>query len=235
MTKTSSIAEAQRLLDAGKRDEAKELLLTQGYVKQLDEEVMAAYLRLFPAQGVMREKIDGVIAQLKSADTTARADAAKSISKDARREMNMTLTEWLADPRTTGPLIELLDDPEPTVVEAAAQALGDIIFRYFQDLRAFDPLARLVGSPKKTIRQAAVFGVGALPHKERWQMLLPALSDKSVDVRRTACYAFSVGSGEGKIPASMQKQAIPILRGLLADTNADLRGVAKSALSHMGG
>lgn len=235
MSSPSAVAKARQLLEAGKRSEAKELLLTQGYVKRLDPEIIEAYPTLIPAQGVLLEKLNGVIAQLNAPDAAAKIEAAESIGKAARAETGIVSTEWLADPRTTGPLIELLADPDPAVVESAAQTLGNILFRHFRDLRAFDPLARLLEHPNKAIRRSAAHGIGLLNHKDRWKLLLPRLTDKSVDVRRAACQRFSVESGAGNVPASMQKLAVPIIKGLLADSNADVRGVAKSALSHMGG
>jgi HEAT repeat protein len=186
MQKSSAIEEAKKLLAENQLEKARDHLLEGGFIKQLDRQVEEAFLELIPVNEDLNEWLNGPIRQLQARDPKVRRDAARQIRIQAMKEFSLRRKAWMADPRTTGPLIQALRDPNDPVVEEVAGALAMIIKRYFPDLRAFDPLASLLASKRKGTRHYAVLGVGWLDREDRWDLLVPFLTDKAFEVRRAA-------------------------------------------------
>jgi HEAT repeat protein len=233
MKSTETISKAKQLLNENEWASAKELLLLEGFVKQMNPDIAQAYETLIVPRAALIEHLSAEIAQLQDTNPEIRASAANAINKQARAETSIYSTEWLADPRTTGPLIDLLADQNAMVVESAAQALASIFFGHFQDLRAFDSLTSLLNSPRSKTRRAAVACIGHLQHKKKWDYLVPMLMDKSAEVRNTTCYALMKTGDDEKLPPLVIKSAIKSLTALKTDPNEEVRLLAFDALEKL--
>lgn len=234
MTSSKTVAEARRLLNENQVDEARELLLREGYVDRADAQVQAAYESLIPVTPQLQEQLDGVLAQLQDADPRVRKKAANSFRRIAMKATSVILMKWMRDPRTTGRLIAALDDADPACKEESAGALAWTIWRYFPDLRAFEPLSALLSSSRKETRFYATLGIGWLNHPQRWKALLPMFSDKSEKVRQTACKAVVFNAGKAAIDAATKQQLRERLTACLTDTDVQVRTLASNGLHFLG-
>ena len=104
------------------------------------------------------------------------------------------LTPSLADPPPLRPLVALLADPDVTVVEATAWALGELRDPT-RDADAVAPLSRLATDHDDPIaREAAVAALGALGDPAGLPAILAACTDKPA-VRRRAVLALAPFEG----------------------------------------
>ncbi len=98
----------------------------------------------------------------------------------------------LAAIRPTPPIVALLDDPDPAVVEQAAWACGE------RDTEADPPIAQLASlatdHDDPLVREAAVAALGALGDEDGLAAVLAATSDKPA-VRRRAVLALAAFDG----------------------------------------
>ena len=98
----------------------------------------------------------------------------------------------LAAPRLSPPIDQLLDDPEPAVVEQAAWACGE------RDTDPEPPIARLAALARDhddpLVREAAVAALGALGDDAGLPAVLAATEDKPA-VRRRAVLALAAFDG----------------------------------------
>jgi HEAT repeat protein len=104
------------------------------------------------------------------------------------------LTPALPDPPALRPLVALLDDPDVTVVEAAAWALGEL-GETSRPAAAVAALARVTTDHDDPIaREAAVAALGALADPAGLPAILTACADKPA-VRRRAVLALAPYEG----------------------------------------
>lgn len=98
----------------------------------------------------------------------------------------------LAAPRLSPPIVAMLDDPDPAVVEMAAWAVGE------RDTDPNPPIARLcelaTTHDDPLVREAAVAALGALGDDEGLPAVLAATTDKPA-VRRRAVLALAAFDG----------------------------------------
>jgi HEAT repeat protein len=226
----NTISKAKTLLAAERVDEARELLLENGFIERLDSEIQAAYEQLIPLSKALQEQLSGPLASLRSKQAATRSKAADQIGREARKEWSSDRKVWLADPRTTGPLIKALDDVDDKVVEVAAAAIAAIARGYFPDLRAFDPLAKLLSSPKKNVRLYAVLGISSLHHPDRWKLLLNMTTDKVTDVRRTVCRSMVAYLPKSKLSPALRAKLIAAITPLQSDPDGVVKKVAGNVL-----
>jgi HEAT repeat protein len=113
------------------------------------------------------------------------------------------LTPSLPEPPGWHPLLALLDDPDVTVVEAAAWALGEL-GEPARDAGAVPVLARLTTEHDDPIaREAAVAALGALGDPAGLPAVLAACTDKPA-VRRRAVLALAPFQGP-EVDAAIEK------------------------------
>lgn len=124
----------------------------------------------------------------------------------------------LAARRRGGPdMVGLLDDPDPSVVEAAAWALGERGARH-----AVGALARVAtGHPDALCREAAVAALGAIGDPAGLPAILAACSDKPA-IRRRAVLALAPFEGP-EVDAA--------LRRALSDRDWQVRQAAEDLTS----
>lgn len=95
-------------------------------------------------------------------------------------------------PAGTVGLLALLDDPEPTVVEVAAWAIGE---RLPAEVGAVEHLSRLAtGHTDALVRESAVAALGSLGDPAGLEAVLAATEDKAA-VRRRAVVALAAFDG----------------------------------------
>jgi HEAT repeat protein len=236
MSGAEVIAQAKQWLKAGKWEEAKELLIEEGFQKRIDPVIVRAYEKLIPPRAPLLEHLDKELAQLQAVDPKVRKAAADAINKQARAEGSIYASEWLADPRTTGALLNALAKEQDVLVsEALASALASICFRHMQDLRVFDPMCALLASKRMKTRSSAVCALGYLRSDDKWAQLVPMLCDKSAEVRDSACYALMNKNDDEVLPPQVLKTAIHSLKAAKKDPNGTVRAHALIALERLCG
>jgi len=147
-------------------------------------------------------------AQLKSADTEGRREAAMSLSR-------------FKDKAVASLLLDALDDPSPIVRAAVVTALGDIA-----DSSVVRALTRVLTSDKEVfVRKAAAYALGRISGSESTKALVSVLKDKDPEVRGAA----AVSLGEHADPST----TAPLISAL-SDKDAFVRARAAAALGAIG-
>jgi hypothetical protein len=230
MNSESLISKAKELVAKGEADKARDLLLEEGFTARLDPEIQAVYPHVILPSKQLQDLLDGPLKLLKDKSPTARYRGADMICKEALKEYSVHRKISLGDPRTTGPLIEALDDTDPKVVEKAAAALGAILRRYFPDIRAFKRLTKLLKSPKKKERLYAVLGIGALGHEERWPLLLKMFDDRAGEVVRGVCRSLLDFLPDSGLDPVVTTKLIAQLKELIPVADNDTRPLCVSII-----
>jgi HEAT repeat protein len=134
--------------------------------------------------------------------TTAWRRACADPAPEVRRRA-AELTPALTDPPVPRPLVALLDDPDVTVVEAAAWALGELgeTARVAGAVPALSHMATDHDDP--IAREAAVAALGALADPAGLPAILTACTDKPA-VRRRAVLALAPFEGP-EVDAAIDK------------------------------
>jgi HEAT repeat protein len=226
------VARAKQLVASKKIDEARKLLLDEGFVQRSDRAVQAAYLELIPPADAKPE-LNEPLRRLASSDPDVRYKAIQAISREMFQESSIPRQAWASDPRVTTVLIDALEDEDKRVVEEAAGVLAVIVGRYFADLRAFEPLVPLLESGRKQTRVNAVAAIGKLSHQDRWRVLLPMFKDKAAEVRRSAVRQVVFNGADGSIPGDVLPDVKSELRRLLTDKDASTKTMAKTAIGKL--
>lgn len=229
----TAITRAQELVDQGKIDEARDVLLEAGFVRSDDEAVQREFVRLIPQSPALAAHRD-ILARVSARDAASRYKALNAISREVYQETSPDLKSWLADPRTTDVLIAAAGDNDPKVAQEAAAVLYIVLERYFADLRAFSPLVALLESKRKQTRLYAVFGIAELAHPERWKALLPMFKDRSAEVRKAACRAIVFNYGPGQASKEIHAALHQHVTELQSDEDASVRDMAGKARQRLG-
>lgn len=231
---TKAIDQAKALVRAGKVDEARTLLLEQGFVRRHDAEIENIYPNLIPPPSLLSARLTGDLLRVADPDPDVRYQALMVMQREVFGEASPDIRAWCADPRATDVLIRALRDDEPRVVEKAAGVLSMVLSRYFADIRAFEPLAGLLKSRRKQTRVYATYGIGYLAHPDRWRALLPIFQDTATDVRRTAVRVAVFNAPGSAMTDETRSKLLAGLRRLLADPDTSTRGMAETALQDLG-
>jgi HEAT repeat protein len=229
----TAIKRAKKLVDLGKIEEARDILLAAGFVSGEDATVQREFVKLIPPSEALAEHRD-VLARVSARTPAARYKALHAIAREVYKETSTYLKSWLADPRTTDVLIAAAADPDPKVAQEAACVLYIVLDRYFADRRAFQPLAALLHSKQKQTRLYAVFAIAALDHPDRWNVLLPAFEDRSVDVRKAACRAVVFNYRPGQASKGTLATLKQLVDERLSDPVAPVRSMAANARQQLG-
>lgn len=231
---TKAIDQAQALVKSGKVDEARNLLLEQGFVRRYDPEIGTAYPKLIPPTPLLSIRLKGDLLRVADHDPDVRYQALAVMLREVFGEASPDIRAWCADPRATDVLIRALRDEEPRVVEKAAGVLSMVLSRYFADVRAFEPLSGLLKSRRKQTRVYATYGIGYLAHPDRWRALLPMFKDTTTDVRRTAVRVAVFNAPGSAMPDDTRSELMAEMHRLLSDPDTSTRGMAKTVLQDMG-
>jgi len=159
------------------------------------------------------------------ADDQARASAALrprlyDSSPDVRYAVALALGE-LGDHNAVGPLVQLLDDPEPMPSQAAAVALGSI-----GDASAAEPLARALRGGRPELRLQAAIALPLVDPAGTLEPLQRALDDEDAEVRAAAAAAL----GDLKQEPSRERLA----KLSATDPELTVRLEAAAALARLG-
>jgi HEAT repeat protein len=229
----NAIERAKAHLEDGEAEEARDLLLAEGYVRREDADIQRAYAKLLRPSGVLATKITEVTAAVSDPSAEARYKALSALAREVFKETSLHIKAWVADPRVTGLLIGALDDEDPRVVEKAAAILSVVVSRYFADLRAFEPLVALLESKRKQTRLYAVFSIPYLARPDRWDVLLPAFEDAAPEVRQTAVRGVLSDEALDELPAGTRTALADALRPFVKDKDPATKVMAERALARL--
>jgi len=162
------------------------------------------------------EKIDCLIAQLRSAETTQEREAVTTALGDM-------------DKRVLPSLLALLHDTQGEVRYAAAVAISALSEHRDADwfVRAYreqvqGPLLQALADPESTVRAAAAQALGQWGNKRAVEPLLAAIQDADVEVRRAVVAALSSPKDERALE--------PLLTAFFTDDDMQVRSHAAEAL-----
>lgn len=234
MPARAPVKQAKELIKQNRAEQARALLLKHGFIQATDAAAQKAFFDLLPPSEQLARQLAGPLKQLRDSSAAARLKAARALYNEARKETSTKRAAWMADPRTTAPLIAALTDEDPRVAEEAAGALAEIIIRYFPDQRAFPALARALRHPRKEMRLNAARSISLLRHKDRWQVLLPLLADKTADVRQEVCMVVTDAAMRGDLSARERRELRPAMLRALQDKDSEVRLLAANALREIG-
>ena len=226
-------------------EDARDLLLTHGYEKSLDEDVQALYSELIPENYAFERASKGILKELRSRTVPTRQAAARRMLKETcdvvTREQNL----WLRHPETVAALIKAFGrESDSKAASDLALALGGVYDRYLADLRIFPALFPHMDSEDKSVRVAAVRATKSCPDREKWPKVLeileslpaqPLLRAASAHVRAGAVGKDPFEQGPLRGPLSLKRQLLPVLlanaeRKLSDDARAELHGALAAVL-----
>ncbi len=157
----------------------------------------------------------GALARLDDLATTELAAALQDPQSEVRRR-----AAQLAATTTAPPLLDTLADPDPTVVEMTAWALGERPLEVVSEAELVSLRAVAAGHDDALCREAAVAALGALGDEEALPIVLTALEDKPA-IRRRAVLALAAFEGE---------QVTAALRRATGDRDWQVRQAAEDLL-----
>jgi HEAT repeat protein len=166
------INSARELLAAGKTDDARELLLENGYVTRSEPTIQKAYLHLVPVSATLRAVLDEVYVGLGDRDPKVRFDAASKLVRECTKAYPRDNVRWMRDPRASEPLIHAVQDPDTKVSERALRALSCLVCKYFRDQRALPAFVAKLSHAKQDTRNNAISGVGCMGLEEGLEHLI---------------------------------------------------------------
>ncbi|WP_231585410.1 HEAT repeat domain-containing protein [Methanosarcina sp. WWM596] len=132
------------------------------------------------------------------------------------------IEDCIQDPRAFDPLIQMLNDDNENVREAAVSALGQR-----KDPRAFDPLTQMLYDSSSNVRETAVSALGQSKDPRAVGLLIQMLDDPEVNVKESAIFALCQ-SGDSRV-------VDPLFRIFNdPDTNTYIRKYSEEALERLG-
>lgn len=229
------VEQARTLLADGKAETAELLLLRAGWDDGQDAAAREAHAELFPPNPILKERLAGVLADLRADDPKTARRAAAHIVRDALGEATPAHAAWLRSPLTTGILIDALGSSDPIVVDAALISLCRITSVYFRDQRAYPALAGLLGSQRWLTRMWAVRCVAALRRADAFRQLKPLLTDEVAFVRRQAFDWLERARALDVLSEKAQGELEQAAMAALDDPDAEVKGRAAVVLGAVGG
>jgi HEAT repeat protein len=157
---------ATRLLADGRMDDARELLLVEGYIKRSHPAIQRAYPRLLPEVPTLRTMLTEVYSHLDDPNPKVRLDAATKVYRECAKVYPRDNVRWMRDPRATEPLIKAARDPDSRVSERAVKALSCLVCSYFPDQRAVAAFLPKLSDRKQDVRITAIHGIGGLRRED---------------------------------------------------------------------
>ena len=111
------------------------------------------------------------------------------------RALGLRVLSKTGDARLIRRLARFLEDPDPEVRSQAAYLIADLMIQTpLEDMKTLglETLGGLIKDEVVSVRLAAVEGLGRVKSIEASRMLLTAMRDPSIEVRRQACTAIQV-------------------------------------------
>jgi hypothetical protein len=112
-TPESIIARAETLLKGGKVDDARELLLEEGYVLRSEPKIQSVFLERIPILGTLRKILDERYRSIDDDDPKVRFKSLSAVNRELCRQTLRDNVFWMRDPRAADPIIKrrVLDGP----------------------------------------------------------------------------------------------------------------------------
>lgn len=177
------VEEAKKLIQVGNSEEAKKLLLCEGYFRQLDSIVQQAFKSWFAQPVAFNPEMQTAIDDLFSDDVFIRRKASSYISRKALGTISGKIGECIRDPRTLDILLKALADPDEKVVANITIALAMFCSRYqHPDLRIYDHVKDLFVNHSAEVKIHAVMAIQLFPFSEKWNYIYSVL-DKKPSIR----------------------------------------------------
>lgn len=180
MDNSNVVQQVKELIALGELRLARNLLLEEGYVNQLNPLIQKEFFELFPKNPELILEEQTTLKELFSPNEESRLRAAKYICRQASNETALKREAWLKDPRTIDVLIKATEDESPKVVAEIAFALAAVAWRYFRDLRMYPVLKKLLLYPNRDVQWGAICGVCTFYNRlDRWDVLIPFLLSRT--------------------------------------------------------
>ncbi|MBI1752618.1 MAG: HEAT repeat domain-containing protein [Acidobacteria bacterium] len=231
---TKVVEQARRLRAEGKTATAETLLLEAGWGLPNREAARQAYDEMFPPNAILKQWLDGALADAQSQDRDVKRKALAAVVHEALSEATPSSGVWLRSPRTTGILIALLRDPDPVAADGACLTLCRVFSLYFRDQRAYKDLVTLLGSVRWLTRMWAVRAVCALRRPDSFQHIETLLADPEPMVRSQT---FDWLDRSAQMDVLSEKELLRLeraARAALQDGNATVRARATTVLARIG-
>ncbi|ABC29872.1 protein containing HEAT repeats [Hahella chejuensis KCTC 2396] len=230
---TRLIEKAQTLLQQGALEDARELLLREGFEQGDNPLLQNAYYELIPLGETLQARLDPLKTALQPPYDEASVKAVAAIVKEAAKASNKVTHAWIRDPRVTDLLIDALSHGNARLVKEAALALTHIVHRYFADYRVRAAFVPLLSNANKTLRRVACGVVGRWPDESIVAMLAPLTEDKAAEVRQEATKTLA-GLEQENIPALTRPLFEDALIARLKDSEPTVRDIAAFGLGAHG-
>lgn len=225
----------KKLLDDGRAEEARDMLLARAYTEGLDEEAQRLYLASFPLAVPPEAGLPKLLEAVRTAPPAERAKAARKLNTFARGNWTESRRQWLTDPRVIADLLAALDIADDKTAVDLIGALGASSQRYkFRDLRIRERLVPLFEGASDPIRIAIVQAIPHFGGADVW-----ALVARGIDCRPSKSAHFAVGLavaryGESASGAAREALARCIEAACSKQTNMDALGALVKGLRVVG-
>lgn len=238
MNSEKIIEKAKQLIEKGKQDfanktnaekyswfdneyyvlyhEAIELLLENGFVKNIDLKIQNAYFELIPEPEIFtknKEQLDN----LYSKDEALGISSAKHFSKLARDEGSVFRGMFFRYPKAFELLLPALKAENPKIVREIIATLGCAYNRYFKDPRVEKELYKLYSHKNKEILTFAINWTKGIEKDEKFDYIFSLLEKKQPAKILEAL----INHFNSKTNPEIKKKALPILIDFLEQKLTD--------------
>lgn len=229
------INQAEQSVENGNLEEAKELLLNEGYIKQLDDEIQKAYRNLIPISSDLENELNTSLKDVFDSDSKKRFNALRYIHKQARRETHKDRRSWLQEPRTVSILLEVLEnETEEKLIAETAGALSAIAFRYFPDIRIYNALKKLLNSKNKEVLYVAIEGISNYSFTDKWDDLISIL-ENNPPAKIKAVISTAIMSKNNGLNEEKEHLLIPLLfRAFEKEKDVETKNRLVNAIAKIG-
>jgi hypothetical protein len=166
------IAKARALIENGQEDDARDLLLDEGYIQRSDAKIQKAFVELVPISKTLATILEERYRGIDDDDPKIRFRAVAAVNRELCRQTLRNNVFWMRDPRAVDPLAHAATDRDAKVLERALIAVAHVV-AYFPDRRLADLALANLSSPKPKRRALAIAIVSGLRNEELLAQLAP--------------------------------------------------------------
>ncbi|AEA42811.1 hypothetical protein [Fluviicola taffensis] len=182
------------------------LLLENGFVKNIDTKIQNAYFDIIPEPEIFtknKEQFDDLYSQ----DEALRISSAKHFSKLARDEGSVFRGMLFRYPKTFELLFPALKDENLKIVRDVIITLGSAYDRYFKDPRVETELYKFYNHKDKELLTFAIIWTSGIEKDNKFDYIFPLLESKQTSkILEALCLHF-----RDVTKTDLNKKALPIL------------------------
>ncbi len=159
---------------------ARDILLSNGFINNKNQELQQAYFELFPVNFKLEQELETSLKDIQSDDEQVREKASKYLQRKPSLETSMIAKLWLKEPRTINILCNVLEkEKNIKILENVILSLGSIARRYeYNDLSIFNSIVSKFDKANDRLKIQIAKSCSHFPTDKKWNYVYKALDCK---------------------------------------------------------